>query len=60
MNNTEVTFSGKKLKDGLSLDSYIATYGFGIGETFYTISDSIGEVFSTIFVDKIEQFFTSV
>lgn len=48
-------FFGKKLKAGLSLDSYI---DFRTGETVYTICDNIGLVFSTIFPSQLEQFYT--
>jgi len=47
-------FFGKKLKSGLSLDSYI---DFRTGETVYTICDNIGLVFSTIFPSKLEKFY---
>jgi hypothetical protein len=44
----------KKLKPGLSLDTYV---DWRSGETVYTICDSIGAVYSTIFPDCLERFY---
>lgn len=57
MNNTQITFQGKVIKDGLSLDSFTPAYGFGMGETHYTVCDSVGEVFTTTQPYRLEQFF---
>ena len=60
MNNTQVTFQGKTLKTGLSLDSFTPSYGFGMGETYYIVCDHVGVVFTTIFPAQLEQFFDEV
>ena len=57
MNNTEIAFPGKVLKAGLSLDSFTPSYGFGMGETYYTVCDSVGVIFTTTQPHKLEKFF---
>ena len=44
----------KKLKSGLSLHTHI---DWRSGETVYTICDSIGAVYSTIFPVRLERFY---
>lgn len=44
----------KKLKAGLSLHTHI---DWRSGETVYTICDSVGAVYSTIFPARLERFY---
>lgn len=44
----------KQLKAGLTLDAHI---DWRSGETVYTICDSIGVVYSTIFIARLERFY---
>ena len=45
---------GNKLKAGLTLDTHI---DWRSGETVYTICDSVGAVYSTIFPVRLERFY---
>ena len=47
----------RQLKQGLTLDIQTRAYGGGIGETFYTICDSVGLVFQTIFPNQLDRFY---
>jgi hypothetical protein len=44
----------KQLKQGLSLHTHI---DFRSGETVYTICDSVGAVYTTIFESRLERFY---
>lgn len=48
------TFAGRELKAGISIDTHESQF---TGETHYTVCDSIGLIFSTIFPTQLECFF---
>lgn len=47
----------KQLKAGYTLDVRVPSYGFAMGETVYTVCDSVGVVFTTIYPCQLEQFY---
>lgn len=47
-------FKGRELKQDLTIDAHQSYHS---GETIYTVCDSIGRVFDTIFEVRLEQFF---
>lgn len=53
-NAPEVKTMDKQLKAGLSLHTHI---DWRSGETVYTICDSVGAVYSTIFPARLERFY---
>lgn len=50
----------KTLKPGLTLDTHVASCGGAMGETIYTVCDSIGVVFSTTNPAMLEPFYVVV
>lgn len=59
-NNSNITFPGKYLKQGLSIDTHMPAYGFSIGETIYTVCDKVGYIFSTTIPSELEKFFVEI
>jgi len=49
-----VMFNGKQLKNGLTIDTHVSSQS---GETVYTVCDSIGVIYTTIFPSRIERFY---
>lgn len=50
-------FLGKTLKTNLTIDTFVPSYGFGMGETFYVVCDHIGSIFTTIYPRELERFY---
>ena len=47
----------KTLKPGITIDTHVPAYGFSMGETIYTVCDSIGVIFTTTKPAKLERFY---
>lgn len=47
----------KQLKSGLFLHTYVSQFS---GETVYVVYDHVGEVYSTIFPNRLERFYEGV
>lgn len=47
----------KTLKPGITIDTHVPAYGFSMGETIYTVCDSIGVIFTTTNPAKLERFY---
>lgn len=56
MANFNNTFNGHQLKADLSVDTHVSQTS---GETIYTVCDSIGVVYTTIFPSRLERFFAN-
>lgn len=54
MKNFNNTFNGRQLKADLSIDTHVSAQS---GETIYTVCDSIGVVYTTIFESRLARFF---
>lgn len=49
------TFNGKQLKPGLTVDTHVSQFS---GETIYTVCDAVGVIYTTIFPNRLERFFS--
>lgn len=47
----------KTLKPGITIDTYVPEYGFSMGETIYTVCDSVGVIFTTINPAQLDRFY---